>query len=130
MAIITKEHAQKIVKKLGAEIETKQRSGAGKAHTTALIYHNGILIAQFGIRHGSNKDQSHDHIRNDLHVSPRQALNLARCPLTQLGWLAITREKGLLPEGADVVEEDADDAAVRESNGAPETNGEGTEDET
>ncbi|MBI3852396.1 MAG: hypothetical protein HY298_19240 [Verrucomicrobia bacterium] len=89
--IITKESALKIAKKLEAEIET-----GGKAHDMAYVYHEGKMIANFGIRRGSQKDKGHDHIPRDLHVGPHDARMLAQCPLTRAGWLDILGEKGLL----------------------------------
>jgi hypothetical protein len=89
--IITKELALKIAKKLGAKIST-----AGKAHDLAMIFHEEKLIASFGIRRGSSRDQGHDHISKDLHLSPSKARLLAQCPLTPEKWLEIMREKGLV----------------------------------
>ena len=92
MAAITKELALKIAKKLGAKIDRS----AGKAHDLAMVYHDGDLVAQFGIRRGSRKDAGHGHIPRDLRIRPREARLLAQCPLTREGWLAILAEKGLL----------------------------------
>ncbi len=48
--IITKELAQKIAKKLGAEVVTET-----SAHDIAYVYEGGRLIASFGIRRGQRK---------------------------------------------------------------------------
>jgi len=45
MAIITKELALKIVKKLKAKVVTR-----AKPHDIALVNHEGKIVAQFGIR--------------------------------------------------------------------------------
>ena len=92
MAVITKELALKIVKKLKADI----RERSGKAHDLALVYHGGKLIAQFGIRRGSRKDQGHDHIPDQIHVRPSQARLLGQCPLERQDWIQILARKGLL----------------------------------
>jgi len=92
MAIITRELAAVIAKKLEAEI--KGRPGA--AHDLARVYHQGKRIASFGIRRGARKDLGHDHIPGDLHIRPHQARLLGQCPMTREQWLAILREKGLI----------------------------------
>ena len=91
MAILTKEHAVKIAAKLGAEI----RSGR-KAHDLAVVYENGIRVAQFGIRRGSRKGLGHDHLTNSLHLSLHECLELARCSLSREEWIAQLQEKGLV----------------------------------
>jgi hypothetical protein len=91
VAIITRELADKIAKKLRAQIRSK-----GKAHDYALVYHGGKLIASFGIRRGSKKSLGHDHVPGRLYISPRQARLLGQCPLKRAGWLAILDEKGKL----------------------------------
>ena len=90
--IINKEKAIRIADKLKAETK-KGRQG----HQVASIYHEGKLVAYFGIRHGSDKEQGHDHISRDLHVGPRDARLLAQCPLSREGWLDILRQKGQIP---------------------------------
>jgi hypothetical protein len=92
VAIITKELALKIARKLEATI--KERSG--KAHDIALVYHGGRLVAQFGLRRGSKKDMGHDHIPSQIHVRPSQARLLGQCPMTREEWLRILAERGLL----------------------------------
>ena len=90
--IITKELAEKIVRKLGAV-----RQQAGKAHDIYGVIHNGVLIASFGLRRGSEKDKGHDHIPNDLHVGPGFAKAFAQCSKSKDEWLEIMRTKNLLP---------------------------------
>jgi hypothetical protein len=91
MATLTKQHARTIAKKLGAEIDTSP-----KAHDLALVRHNGAIIATFGIRRGSNKNLPHGHIANDLHISPRQAMNLASCSMTPAQWLERLEEQNVI----------------------------------
>lgn len=94
MSVITKELALKIAEKLQATI--KQRPN--KAHDIALVYHEGRIIAQFGIRRGSRKDLGHDYIPRDLHIRTKEAKLLGQCPLLREDWLRIMSEKGLLSE--------------------------------
>jgi hypothetical protein len=92
MAIITKELAGKITKKLKAQVETTSR----RAHDLARVYDDeGLLVASFGLRRGSKKNLGHDHIPERLHLSKHDARLLGQCPLTRQGWLDILREKGL-----------------------------------
>jgi hypothetical protein len=62
--VITREHAEKIVKKLQAVNESTKNS----AHDTYVVYHNDVEIASFGIRRGSKKDIPHGHIPDELHI--------------------------------------------------------------
>ena len=101
--IITREHAEKIVKKLKAVDESRKNS----PHDTYVVYHNGVEIASFGIRRGSKKENSHGHIADELHIRPNQCLNLARCPLSRDGWIEVLRERGLVPPEEDGAEPDA-----------------------
>jgi hypothetical protein len=99
MANITKEHAQVICKKLGAVDETS----SGAAHERHCVYHGKILLGHIGIRHGSKRDQSHDHIPKDLNVSPRFALELATC----------TKSRDEYLEKVGVIQPPDSDASVR-----------------
>ena len=87
--MLTKEHAQAIVRKLNATIHS------GKAHDVAVVEYNGQRIAHFGIRRGSNKDQGHDHLPGSLHLSPHDTMELARCPLSFEEWIERMKKKGL-----------------------------------
>jgi hypothetical protein len=93
MASITKEHARKLVRKLKATIDTKS-----KAHDLALVYHNGVIIATFGIRRGSNNNLPHGHIPNALHLNARDTLLLANCPMPVEEWVRRLTEAGVIEE--------------------------------
>jgi hypothetical protein len=100
MGYLNREHARKIAEKLKAETET----GRG-GHELVKVYYKGIRVAQFGIRYGSNKDQGHDHIPKGIHLSPRESLLLARCPMSYEDWILRMKEKGIVPtedEGKDL----------------------------
>jgi len=88
MAVITKELAEKIARKLKATFISK------KEHDFAQIYHEGKLIAFFGIRRGSQKDEGHDFIPSQIFVSTRQAKLLGQCPLLREDWIQILKAKG------------------------------------
>ncbi len=91
MAIITKELALKIVKKLKAKVVTRP-----KPHDIALVNHEGKMVASFGIRRGSRNDQGHDHIPEQIFLRPRQARELGQCPIYREDWIKIIKEKGMI----------------------------------
>lgn len=90
--VITKELAEQIVRKLGATIDMRK----GRPHDLAKVWEGGLLVAMFGIRRGSSKDQGHDHIPDLLHIRPNEAKNLGLCPMSREEWIERLREKGLL----------------------------------
>jgi hypothetical protein len=92
--VITREHAEKIVKKLKAVNESRKNS----PHDTYVVYHNNREIASFGIRRGSKKEAPHGHLPDELHIRPNQCLNLARCPLSRDDWIDLLRARGLIPD--------------------------------
>ena len=87
---LTKELAESAARKLEAEIEP------GRRRDLAKVYHEGKLVAQFGIRRGSDRNMLHNYIAPQLHVSQREAYLLGKCPLSREEWLDIMRSKGLL----------------------------------
>ncbi len=68
----------------------------GKRHEIAQVFHKGRMVASFGIRRGSRKDQGHDHIPGQIFVSRQQAKLLGECPMLREEWIEVLREKGLL----------------------------------
>lgn len=94
MSNLTKDHAELICKKLGA----KDESAKGAAHDRHCVYHGDVLLGHIGIRHGSNRNQSHNHIPKDLNVSPRFAWEIATCTKYLDDYLTCLREKGQLPQ--------------------------------
>ena len=60
--VITKELAVRIAKKLRAEVTTESA-----AHDMAYVYHEGRLVASFGIRRAAEKDKGHDHVPQAIH---------------------------------------------------------------
>lgn len=91
MAVITKELALEIVKKLKAKVVKR-----AKPHDIAIIEHNGKIVAQFGIRRGSKKNLGHDHVPGQIFLRPRQARELGQCPLSREDWIKIIKEKGMM----------------------------------
>ena len=91
--IITKELAQKIVKKLQA----KRANTKNAAHDEYSVEEGGQFIAIISIRRGSNKDLGHDFIPEELHISTGQAKRLAQCPWKRTDYIRHLREQGILP---------------------------------
>jgi hypothetical protein len=90
---LLKEDALKIAKKLGAIID---RDGP---HQNASFYYDGLLIFEFGIRHG--KRRPHGHLvgeNNVLHLSETRAIAFARCSLKIEEYIQILRGKGVIPQ--------------------------------
>lgn len=87
---ITKTDAQDIARKLEAKIQT------GGAHNIAAIWVDDVLVAKFGIRHGSRRDQSHQHIPKDIHFSPNKTKQLAQCTISRDQWIQSMKEQGFI----------------------------------
>lgn len=88
--IITKELAEKIVTKLEATLLEKG------AHYKYGVFHEGAMVAEISIRHGSNKQQGHDFIPKLIHVGPNFARLLGQCPKSRADWIAELRQRGII----------------------------------
>jgi hypothetical protein len=97
---LTREHADKIVKKLKARVEKGLRSG----HDIATIYYEEEPVLSFGIRRASNKDTGHGHLTEDLFLPASQVKRLANCPMTIEEWVARMKEKRVIVEKDNEVE--------------------------
>lgn len=91
MPQVTKQMAERIAGKLRAK-----QAGKSGAHMNMAIYHGDVLVANFGIRHGSNKDQGHDHVQGAIHVSAHFARELGTCTKSQQQWVDLMIEKGVI----------------------------------
>ena len=91
LTMLTKDHAEKIARKLGAKIVRSKRN-----HDLAIISHEGLIIASFGIRRSSRRDKGHDHIPRNLRFAPHQCIGLANCPVSKDDWLNHMRTLGLV----------------------------------
>jgi len=90
MKILTSREAGEIARKLGANIDE------GRKHAKVKIRWQGRIVASYNIRRGSG-ETSHDYIPKQTFISSRQALDLARCPLSRDQYFEILRSKGKLP---------------------------------
>lgn len=89
-ALFTREDVEACAEKLGAIREE------GRAHTLAIVYYNGVRVAQFGIRRGSRRDQGHGHLPAGVHLSPHHTRRLADCPMSYQEWVKAMKEKGVI----------------------------------
>ena len=88
---LTQEHARAIAKKLKADIEPKRK------HDQVIVRYDGSIVAYYGIRR-SSRAVGHDYIPEQLHVSSRQAKDLAQCSLDRDSYFTLLRDQGMLPE--------------------------------
>ena len=89
---ITKQQTRKIIRKLKAINETDR---SDSAHDIYAIYHEGLLVASFGVRRSSKKDMPHPHIPEALGVNEHCTRGIVSCRVSRDDWL---RELGLRPE--------------------------------
>jgi len=88
--MLTKDHAEKIASKLNARIHH------GAKHDIAVFEYEGKIIAQFGIRRGSRKDQGHDFIPGRIHLNRRDTLALVECAFSYENWIQRMKDKGVI----------------------------------
>ncbi len=81
--------AASIARKPDAKIEKKRK------YDSAIIRHEGQIIARYGIRRSSH-DVSHSYVPRQIHVSPAEAESLARCSLGKDDYFNILREHGVI----------------------------------
>ena len=87
---ITKQLAKKIARKL------KAVTTPGSKHDFMVVEYKGCVVASFGIRRGSQKNEGHDHVPPALNVGPRFAKDLAQCPKRREDWIAEMIAKGII----------------------------------
>jgi hypothetical protein len=88
--MLTKDHAEAIARKLNAVMIP------GRKHELAAVKFDGKTIVQFGIRRGSRRNQGHDYIPGQIHVTRQQAMLLAQCPMSFEEWIIVMRQKGYI----------------------------------
>jgi hypothetical protein len=92
--IITKQLAEDIVRKLGATKHSKKN----RPHDLYTFSYPGQVIARFGLRRGSAKDQGHDHIPGQIHLSPHDAKAFGECRHTLEWYIQTLIDKGVIEE--------------------------------
>jgi len=94
---LTREHADKIVKKLKAQVEKGLRSG----HDIATVFYKEMPVLSFGLRRSSRKDTGHGHLTEDLFLSAHHVKRLANCPMTYDEWVQRMKEKEVIVDEAE-----------------------------
>jgi hypothetical protein len=89
--IVTKQHALHIASKLKAKLVVGKKQ---RPHDLYAVYENDVLVANFNIRRGSNKEAGHDHISGQLFLGPKVARDLAQCPMSRDDWITEIRRMG------------------------------------
>jgi hypothetical protein len=84
--MFTQADAWAIAKKLKANIRE------GRAHHIVCFYHEGKWIAQYGISRAP-REQAHDYIPRQLHMSNQECRLFRRCDLTLEAYIQILQEK-------------------------------------
>ena len=104
---ITKDHAKNIERKVNDPRKHLRTTldTSGKAHDMVCVYYKGERVLEFGIRRGSNRNQGHGHLKNQLHLNERNVIRFAECSFTNEDWLAVLRDLNLID---DDVGDDAD----------------------
>jgi hypothetical protein len=83
-------HAERIAIKLGAKSEE------GRRHGHVYITYKGKDVATYGIRRSSH-EVGHDYIPRQIFITMRQAMDLARCPMSADQYFDILKMHGHLP---------------------------------
>ena len=81
--------AKAIADKLGATIEP------GRKHDAVVIRWGGTIIARYGLRR--DRTASHPYIPDQLGLKLREAIELARCPLSAEKYFELMAQRGRLP---------------------------------
>jgi len=70
-------------------------SSEGKRHTRVIVELEGRIVGKYGIQR-STREKSHDYIARQIHLTGRQARDLANCPMSREEYITSLRERGLL----------------------------------
>ena len=89
---ITKEDAETIASKLGAEDDPRK----GRPHELKRIYVDGKLVASFGISRASQRNKGHGHIPKLLKISPAKTAELAACTYNLDDWVEDLKARSLI----------------------------------
>ena len=88
--MLSQSHAERIKSKL--EVDVKE----GRKHHRVHVFYDGYPIGAYSILRGS-EESNHNFVARQLHISLRQAADLARCSLEKEDYYNILRDKGVLP---------------------------------
>jgi hypothetical protein len=91
--MLTVEDAENIAAKLGCRREEK------RGHPRVHVVLEGVIVGSYGWTRRSKKkeDNNTPYIARQIHLTSREAKDLADCPLTVDEYAEILRRKGILP---------------------------------
>ncbi len=89
---LTREHADKIVRKLGAKLDTSRSN-----HDLATFFHKGQAVIQFSLRRSSRKDTGHGHLTEDLKLTAFHVQRLANCPMSLDEFVTRLKDLKIIP---------------------------------
>lgn len=92
MPSITKDDAEKIAEKFGAQYEQ------GSNHLLAKIYYKGKKITQFGIRRSSKRDMPHNYISDQIYMSRTDCIAFGECDISVEEWVERMKEQGIITD--------------------------------
>ena|SRR3989304_1530702 len=107
MPNITKDHAVSIAQKLNRKPQDRLHealvveSKKGRGHDIYQIKYRGVFIGQFNIRRGSRRDELHNFISEQLHLSRQEGYDLARCPMSIDDFIVCLQNKEIIPQDED-----------------------------
>jgi hypothetical protein len=106
MPNITRDHAELIRNKLSEKprkpphvplvIETRK----GRQHDIYKFKYREEFVGQFNIRRGSNRNEGHDFIPRQLHLSKREGYDFAICNISLDEYIDMLQEQQLIPQDA------------------------------
>ena len=100
--VVTKELAERIVKKLGAKPSRSQRPGS--PHELYGFEVGGVVVLTLSLRRGSNRESGHDHVPEELHTGPHNAREFWQCNISVKKYLQMLIELGVLMSAGDTEE--------------------------
>jgi hypothetical protein len=91
-AQVTREHADKIIRKLKAK--PSSRTSTHHKHYDVLV--DDQVVLTFGVSHTAKKGKPQSHLPADLHLNAYNTKELANCNLTADQYIEILARQGLI----------------------------------
>ena len=93
MGQIDKQGAKRVIRKLGAELQTTKKN---RPHDTYTFSHDGKPVLWFGITRSSNKNAPVGNLPRNLQITHKQCVELATCTLSKDEYTQILLGKGVI----------------------------------
>lgn len=91
-AVVTLEHAKKIIKKLKASLSGTQSTH----HVHYSFVHNKKVVLSFAVSHTPQKGKPQSHLPSQLHLNAFQTREFANCNITYAEYVKILRKLHIL----------------------------------